>query len=84
MFCLNCHKEFDKELTDTACERGEAWGQPYTISYPCCPFCGSYEIIDEYNICDCCGDVCKNNYIETNDGRYYCENCYTAKNINDT
>ena len=54
MFCLNCHKEFNKDIVGTGYEHGEAWGAPYTISYACCPFCGDYEIIDdnEYHHCD--------------------------------
>ena len=61
----------------------EAWGAPYTISYACCPFCGDYEIINdnEYHHCDNCGEVCEE-YIATEDGRYYCENCYTVKHLN--
>ena len=83
MFCLNCHKEFDKNIVGTGYEHGEAWGAPYTISYACCPFCGDYEIIDnnEYHHCDNCGEVCEE-YIATEDGRYYCENCYTVKHLN--
>ena len=83
MFCLNCHKEFDRDIVETAYEHGEAWGSPYTVSYPCCPFCGDYEIINdnEYHHCDNCGEVCEE-YIVTDDGRYYCENCYIIKHLN--
>ena len=83
MFCLNCHKEFDRDIVETAYEHGESWGAPYTISYACCPFCGDYEIINdnEYHHCDNCGEVCEE-YIVTEDGRYYCENCYTVKHLN--
>ncbi len=78
MFCRNCHREFSEKSTSTACERGEAWGIPYVVSYVCCPYCGSDDITNEYHHCDCCGDVCEH-YIETEDGRRYCENCYTVK-----
>ena len=83
MYCLNCHKEFDRDIVETAYEHGESWGAPYTISYACCPFCGDYEIINdnEYHHCDNCGEVCEE-YIVTEDGRYYCENCYTVKHLN--
>ena len=80
MFCLDCHKEFDDDMVDTCYDHDEAYGISYTWSYPICPYCGSDEIISEYNTCDCCGEVCDENYIETEDGRYYCENCYTVKN----
>ena len=81
MYCLNCHKEFDDDMVDTCYDHDEAYGIPYTWSYHVCPYCGSDEIISEYNTCDCCGEVCDENYIQTEDGRYYCENCYTVKTI---
>ena len=35
----------------------------------------------KYIHCDNCGEVCEE-YIATEDGRYYCENCYTVKHLN--
>lgn len=79
MYCLNCHKLFNDDLVDTCCDHDEAYGIPYIWSYPVCPYCRSSEITSEYILCDCCGEACDENYIQTEDGRYYCENCYTIK-----
>lgn len=85
MFCMNCESEFDEGMEEVRYEYGEAWGSPYLISHKKCPYCGDDQIIEDnnYHYCDCCGDVCQENYIKTEDGSYFCENCYTIKNIYD-
>ncbi len=78
MLCLNFQREFSEESAATAYEHGDAWGAAYTVSYMCCPVCGSGDITDEYHHCNRCGKACEY-YTETEDGEYYCEECYTSK-----
>lgn len=83
MFCLNCKQEFEEDEVRAGYESCEVWGSQCSMSYKQCPFCGSDMLIEdsEYHYCDCCGEVCEGEYIKTEDGSYFCENCYTVHNI---
>lgn len=83
MYCKNCHREFDEKNINISNEYGEAWGSTYLEQTKVCPYCSSPCITDTYCHCNNCGNVCEIEYIETNDGLHYCDNCYTIKYMED-
>lgn len=68
-------------------EEPEYWVEKHGFDYPPyeewsgCPNCrGDYV---ETHICDGCSDYINGPYIKTVDGTRYCENCYTAMELED-
>ena len=78
LYCTDCNKVVDEEDLDYETETYEFWGAPYSERYPVCPYCKSDYLTDEIPPeCSCCGDYCTDKHIHTEDGNYYCYNCYT-------
>ena len=46
-----------------------------------CPHCGGAFV--EAHRCDCCGEFITADYIMVQDGKCYCEECYSIRNIED-
>ena len=46
-----------------------------------CPHCGGAFV--EAHRCDCCGEFITADYVVVQDGRRYCEECYSIRNIED-
>lgn len=46
-----------------------------------CPKCGGAYV--KSKPCDCCGEVITNDYVKTEDGCYYCDDCYTLRNVSE-
>ena len=78
LYCTDCNKVIDEEDLDYETETYEFWGAPYSERYPVCPYCKSDALTDELPPeCSCCGEYCTGRHISTEDGEYYCINCYT-------
>lgn len=70
--CLECRKVFTSPIRWKE-DRGECFGFPSYEEYwgsPCCHsnYTEAYE-------CDCCGKWITGDYIKTDNGERYCENC---------
>lgn len=46
-----------------------------------CPHCGGAFV--EAHRCDCCGEFITADYVVVQDGKRYCEECYSVRNIED-
>lgn len=46
-----------------------------------CPHCGG--VFVEAHRCDCCGEFITADYVVVQDGKRYCEECYSVRNIED-
>lgn len=46
-----------------------------------CPHCGGAFV--EAHCCDCCGEFITADYVVVQDGKRYCEECYSVRNIED-
>ena len=46
-----------------------------------CPHCGGAFV--EAHRCDCCGEFITADYVVVQDGKRYCEECYSIRNIED-
>ena len=80
MFCLNCMSVFEEPSRYE--QKSEFWGAPCSEIFYSCPYCDSDDIIeDEPPKCDCCGDYCTEEFVETKNHSYFCNNCYTIKDI---
>ena len=76
--CLDCNKLFayPKHYTDT-----HGLDDPPYECYSGCPYCGG-AYAETYE-CDCCGEWITGEYIKAEDGKRYCENCYTTMELGD-
>lgn len=76
--CVECGMVFDeaKRFTET-----HGFDTPPYEHYTGCPFCGGAYIPVKY--CDCCRREIINDYVRTDDGHIYCEDCYSVRNIAD-
>lgn len=77
-YCLQCENLFEVPKIHT--EYGECWGRGYSEITNVCPLCNG-EVVHLTKKCGCCGEYITGEYIETQDGNYYCENCYTKGDI---
>ena len=78
LYCTDCNRVIDDEDLDYETETYEFWGATYSKRYPVCPYCKSDALTDEIPPeCSCCGEYCDGRYVSTEDGEYYCTNCYT-------
>ena len=78
LYCTDCNKVIDDEDLDYETETYEYWGAPYSERYPVCPYCKSDALTNDLPPeCSCCGEYCTGRHISTEDGEYYCANCYT-------
>ena len=78
--CYECRETFDEPVCWRE-YRGECWGTPAYEELSGCPYChGTYT---EAHRCDCCGEWINTNvYVEV-DGKRYCEDCFTIKNLDE-
>lgn len=76
LHCNDCNNIFDKP--QYIWEKNEFWGAVTSDKIEVCPICKSdnIELTDHLPKCECCNDICVGKYIKTDDGNYYCENCY--------
>lgn len=79
LMCLECNEIFDEP---------KRWVEDHCLDSPPyeewlgCPWCGGTYI--EAHKCDCCGDwIVTENYIKTNDGERFCEDCITHMRLGD-
>jgi hypothetical protein len=56
-------------------DRGEYFGFPTSEEFVGCPYC--YGPHMEAHRCDCCDEWIVDDYIKTEDGKRYCNNCIT-------
>ena len=76
--CVECGSVFRKVKHYT--ERHGLDSPPYE-HYSGCPVCGGAYVPVKY--CDCCNREITNDYIKTDDGHYYCDDCYSVRNVAD-
>lgn len=76
--CIECNAIFEEPAH---------WQESHGLSTPPyeqfsgCPHCkGNYT---EAPRCDCCDDYITSNYILTNDGKRYCEDCICTMQLGD-
>lgn len=68
--CLDCFRCFDEP---------QYWKETHGLDSPPyeqmsgCQFCGG-AYVEAYE-CDCCGEWIRGDYIKTDNGERYCENC---------
>ncbi len=76
--CLDCDALFTvpKKYSET-----HGFDSPPYEEYNGCPNCGG-DYAETFQ-CDCCGKYISGDYVEVDYGNFYCENCYTLKNIGD-
>ena len=76
--CLNCNRLF--EVPRYWEEKHGLDTPPYErlSGSPCC-----HSSYIEAHQCDYCGDWITNNYIKTEDGNRYCENCFYKMELGD-
>lgn len=71
--CLDCGEVFEEPVY---------WEETHGLDHgpyeqwSGCPKCG--EAYVETYLCDCCNEWITWDYIETDDGKRYCDNCYRA------
>lgn len=82
-YCLECDNIFDKPVCRS--EKTGFWDSDDSERVERCPCCNSrnFKDLSDEPKCGCCGEVCISNYIKTDDNRFYCENCYCTRNIDD-
>ena len=70
--CIDCGKTFSEPARWTE-DRGEYFGFPTCEEFVGCPYCyGAYAVAHQ---CDCCDEWISDDYIKTEDGRRYCNDC---------
>ena len=79
--CRDCGKIIDEDEVGTYTDRGEVWGSPYSQDYDCCPWCKGWALEELDLCCEICEELITGKYICTEDGHYYCDNCYTEGDI---
>lgn len=78
--CCECGKVFSQPI-EWREDRGEHFGFPAyesLIGSPCC-----YGNFTEAYPCDCCGDWITGDYVKTDNGERYCENCIIHYELGD-
>lgn len=79
--CSGCGHILDEEDLINYTERGEFWGSEFTETVKVCPICKGY--VNETTLkCSCCDAYISEDYISTDDGHNYCNNCYRKETIN--
>lgn len=81
-YCLECERQLSEEDLTNYTEYGEYWGSQYSESSKVCPYCKG-EVIHLTKKCDCCGQYITGEYIETDDEKYYCDNCYVKGDMSE-
>ena len=76
--CTNCGHLFDEPVCWEE-RHGFTYG-PYE-TWSGCPKC--HEPYVEAKICDCCGEYIDDEYIKMEDGKRYCNHCFTPMNLGD-
>lgn len=74
--CLNCGSVFSDPKRFV--ERHGLENPPYEEFEGCPEYGGGY--VPAFT-CDCCGEVITDEYMETDDGKRYCFNCYHIKSL---
>ena len=76
--CLDCGCIFSKPKRFT--EKHGLDSPPYEVTRGCPNCSGVY--VDAVN-CDCCREIITGEYVKTEDGNLYCENCCAIMDIED-
>lgn len=76
--CLDCNELFQDPVHYVNTHNLDT--PPYEEYYGC-PYCGGTYV--EAHECDCCGEWIIGDYIKTEDGKRYCEKCYTTMELGD-
>lgn len=77
--CIDCEGLF--EDTKRCIETHGLDTPPYEEWYVC-PYCGGGDYVQTEQ-CDLCGDWITGKYVELDDGRFVCDDCYQLKDIED-
>ena len=75
---------FDETIRHKHEQYSEFWGSPCSEQYYTytCPFFNNDDIVEqEPPKCSCCGDYCVEEYVETANGYFFCNNCYQIKDL---
>jgi formylmethanofuran dehydrogenase subunit E len=78
--CIECGETFLEPARWTE-DRGEYFGFPTSEEFVGCPYCNAP--YTEAHRCDCCEEWITGDYIKTDDGRRYCDNCITPMKLGD-
>lgn len=74
--CLECFQIFSQPILTIETHGLDV--PPYEEKTTC-PYCGgAYTYAYQ---CDCCNKYITDNYIKTNDGNRYCENCFVSMDL---
>lgn len=76
--CKDCGRGFDEDELIDYVERGECWGGEFTEHIKICPCCKGF-VRENTLKCSCCDEYITGEYITTEDGRNYCNNCYVQE-----
>lgn len=74
--CLECMTTFHEPMLTIETHGLDT--PPYEQKMTC-PYCGG--TYSHAYQCDCCEKYIVDNYIKTNDGRRYCENCFVPMDL---
>ncbi len=76
--CQDCGLSLcEDDLVDYV-EYGEFWGAKFSKCVKVCPRCKGY-VAENTLRCSCCDEYIAGDYIATDDGRNYCNNCYVQE-----
>lgn len=81
-YCFNCERFIAEEALLHHTERGEFWGAEYSETTKVCPHCKE-DVVYLTKRCSCCGEYITGEYIQTDDEKYYCENCYVKGDMSE-
>lgn len=77
--CADCLCVFDtpKHVTEQ-----HGLDTPPYEEYEACPYCYAMGFVETFP-CDDCGDDITGRYVELENGKRYCEECFTVRNLLD-
>ena len=79
LICRDCELVFDKPMISV--EKHGLDSPPYE-TFEVCPHCRSTDIHEAHQ-CDACGEWIRDDYIETENGMRFCNDCYVRRSVDD-
>lgn len=74
--CVECGALFEEPLYYT---ETHGFSRPPYENWRVCPSCyGEYAVAKK---CDCCDEYITDTYIELDNGKRYCSNCFTVREL---